>query len=182
KRFVSACDYFFEQKAEAMKQQNEEEAKNLEAKRAILEKLKAFDESLETSEAENVLRSIISEWNTIGFVPFKEKDKLNKAFKSELDKQFNRLNIKNKSARLSAYETSLKGGNSTKLYSEREKLVRTYERIKTEKQTLQNNIGFLSISSKQGNTFIKEMERKIKKLDEDMELIIAKIELIDKNI
>ncbi len=182
KRFVSACDYFFEQKAEAMKQQNEEEAKNLEAKRAILEKLKAFDESLETSEAENVLRSIISEWNTIGFVPFKEKDKLNKTFKSELDKQFNRLNIKNKSARLSAYETSLKGGNSTKLYSEREKLVRTYERIKTEKQTLQNNIGFLSISSKQGNTFIKEMERKIKKLDEDMELIIAKIELIDKNI
>ena len=182
KRFVSACDYFFEQKAEAMKQQNEEEAKNLEAKRAILEKLKAFDESLETSEAENVLRSIISEWNTIGFVPFKEKDKLNKAFKSELDKQFNRLNIKNKSARLSAYETSLKGGNSTKLYSEREKLVRTYERIKTEKQTLQNNIGFLSISSKQGNTFIKDMERKIKKLDEDMELIIAKIELIDKNI
>lgn len=182
KRFVSACDYFFEQKAEAMKQQNEEEAKNLETKRAILEKLKAFDESLETSEAENVLRSIISEWNTIGFVPFKEKDKLNKAFKSELDKQFNRLNIKNKSARLSAYETSLKGGNSTKLYSEREKLVRTYERIKTEKQTLQNNIGFLSISSKQGNTFIKEMERKIKKLDEDMELIIAKIELIDKNI
>lgn len=182
KRFVSACDYFFEQKAEAMKQQNEEEAKNLEAKRAILEKLKAFDENLETSEAENVLRSIISEWNTIGFVPFKEKDKLNKAFKSELDKQFNRLNIKNKSARLSAYETSLKGGNSTKLYSEREKLVRTYERIKTEKQTLQNNIGFLSISSKQGNTFIKEMERKIKKLDEDMELIIAKIELIDKNI
>ncbi len=182
KRFVSACDYFFEQKAEAMKQQNEEEAKNLETKRAILEKLKAFDESLETSEAENALRSIISEWNTIGFVPFKEKDKLNKAFKSELDKQFNRLNIKNKSARLSAYETSLKGGNSTKLYSEREKLVRTYERIKTEKQTLQNNIGFLSISSKQGNTFIKEMERKIKKLDEDMELIIAKIELIDKNI
>lgn len=182
KRFVSACDYFFAQKAEAMKQQNEEEAKNLETKRAILEKLKAFDESLETSEAENALRSIISEWNTIGFVPFKEKDKLNKAFKSELDKQFNRLNIKNKSARLSAYETSLKGGNSTKLYSEREKLVRTYERIKTEKQTLQNNIGFLSISSKQGNTFIKEMERKIKKLDEDMELIIAKIELIDKNI
>lgn len=182
KRFVLACDYFFEQKAEAMKQQNEEEAKNLETKRAILEKLKAFDESLETSEAENALRSIISEWNTIGFVPFKEKDKLNKAFKSELDKQFNRLNIKNKSARLSAYETSLKGGNSTKLYSEREKLVRTYDRIKTEKQTLQNNIGFLSISSKQGNTFIKEMERKIKKLDEDMELIIAKIELIDKNI
>ncbi|MBR4119459.1 MAG: DUF349 domain-containing protein [Bacteroidales bacterium] len=182
KRFVSACDYFFAQKAEAMKQQNEEEAKNLEAKRAILEKLKAFDESLETSVAEAELRSIIVEWNAIGFVPFKEKDKLNKAFKSELDKQFNRLNIKNKSARLSAYETSIKGGNSNKLYSEREKLLRTYERIKTEKQTLQNNIGFLSISSKQGNVFIKEIERKIKKLDEDMELIIAKIELIDKNI
>lgn len=182
KRFVSACDYFFEKKSEAMKQQNEEESKNLEAKLAILEKLKSFDESLDTSVAETELRSIIAEWNSIGFVPFKEKDKLNKAFKSELDKQFNRLNIKNKSARLSAYETSIRGGNSGKLYSEREKLVRAYDRIKTEKQTLQNNLGFLSASSKQGNTFIKEMERKIKKLDEDMELIIAKIELIDKNL
>ena len=182
KRFVTACDYFFEQKTIAMKQQNAEEDKNLEAKKAILEKLKAFDESLEPSAAETELRKILSEWNAIGFVPFKEKDKLNKAFKAELDKQFNRLNIQNKSARLSAYETSIKSGNSNKLYNEREKLLRTYERIKLEKQTLQNNMGFLSISSKQGNSFVKEMERKIKKLDEDMELIVAKIELIDKNM
>ena len=182
KRFVTACDYFFEQKTIAMKQQNAEEDKNLEAKKAILEKLKAFDESLEPSAAETELRKILSEWNAIGFVPFKEKDKLNKAFKAELDKQFNRLNIQNKSARLSAYETSLKSGNSNKLYNEREKLLRTYERIKLEKQTLQNNMGFLSISSKQGNSFVKELERKIKKLDDDMELIIAKIELIDKNM
>ncbi|MBR5323421.1 MAG: DUF349 domain-containing protein [Muribaculaceae bacterium] len=182
KRFVAACDYFFEQKTSAMKQQNDEEVKNLEAKKEILEKIKAFDESLEISAAEAELRAIIAEWNKIGFVPFKEKDKLNKAFKAELDKQFGRLNIQNKSARLSAYETSLKGGNSNKLYNEREKLLKTYERIKLEKQTLQNNMGFLSISSKQGNSFVKEMERKIKKLDEDMELIVAKIELIDKNM
>lgn len=182
KRFVTACDYFFEQKTNAMKQQNEEEAKNLEAKKAILDKLKSFDESLEKTAAESALRAIIAEWNAIGFVPFKEKDKINKAFKAELDKQFTRLNIQNKSARLSAYETSIKGGNSNKLYSEREKLLRTYERIKLEKQTLQNNMGFLSISSKQGNSFVKEMERKIKKLNEDMDLIIAKIELIDKNM
>lgn len=182
KRFVTACDYFFEQKTIAMKQQNAEEDKNLEAKKAILEKLKSFDESLDPSAAEAELRKILSEWNAIGFVPFKEKDKLNKAFKAELDKQFNRLNIQNKSARLSAYETSIKSGNTNKLYNEREKLLRTYERIKLEKQTLQNNMGFLSISSKQGNSFVKEMERKIKKLDEDMELIVAKIELIDKNM
>jgi hypothetical protein len=182
KRFVSACDYFFEQKTAAMKQQNEEESKNLEAKLQILEKLKSFDESLERAEAESQLRSIIAEWNAIGFVPFKEKDKLNKAFKTELDKQFSRLNIQNKSAKLSAYESAIKSGNSNKLYSEREKLVRAYERIKLEKQTLQNNMGFLNISSKQGNSFVKELERKIKKLDEEMELIVAKIELIDKNM
>ncbi|MBR5531734.1 MAG: DUF349 domain-containing protein [Bacteroidales bacterium] len=182
KRFVTACDYFFEQKTVAMKQQNEEEVKNLEAKNVILNKLKSFDESLDTSAAESELRAIIAEWNAIGFVPFKEKDKLNKTFKSELDKQFARLNIQNKSARLSAYETSIKGGNSNKLYNEREKLLKTYERIKLEKQTLQNNMGFLNISSKQGNSFVKEMERKIKKLNEDMDLIVAKIELIDKNM
>ena len=182
KRFVTACDYFFEQKTVAMKQQNKEEVKNLEAKNVILNKLKSFDESLDTSAAESELRAIIAEWNAIGFVPFKEKDKLNKTFKSELDKQFARLNIQNKSARLSAYETSIKGGNSNKLYNEREKLLKTYERIKLEKQTLQNNMGFLNISSKQGNSFVKEMERKIKKLNEDMDLIVAKIELIDKNM
>ncbi|MBO5720380.1 MAG: DUF349 domain-containing protein, partial [Bacteroidales bacterium] len=182
KRFVTACDYFFEQKTVAMKQQNEEEVMNLEAKNVILNKLKSFDESLDTSAAESELRAIIAEWNAIGFVPFKEKDKLNKTFKSELDKQFARLNIQNKSARLSAYETSIKGGNSNKLYNEREKLLKTYERIKLEKQTLQNNMGFLNISSKQGNSFVKEMERKIKKLNEDMDLIVAKIELIDKNM
>lgn len=182
KRFVSACDFFFEQKTVAMKQQNEEESKNLETKLQILEKLKSFDESLERAEAEAQLRAIIAEWNAIGFVPFKEKDKLNKAFKAELDKQFSRLNIQNKSAKLSAYESAIKSGNSNKLYSEREKLLRTYERIKLEKQTLQNNMGFLNISSKQGNSFVKELERKIKKLDEEMELIVAKIELIDKNM
>lgn len=182
KRFVTACDYFFEQKTAALAQQNEEENKNLEAKKEILERLKAFDESLDKNEADAQLRAIIAEWNAIGFVPFKEKDKLNKAFRAELDKQFTRLNIQNKSARLSAYETSIKGGNSNKLYSEREKLLRTYERIKVEKQTLQNNMGFLNISSKQGNSFVKELERKIKKLNDDMEMLVAKIELIDKNM
>lgn len=182
KRFVSACDYFFEQKTQATASQNEEEKKNLEAKKIILEKIKAIAETADKSEAEKELRTLISEWNTIGFVPFKEKDKLNKAFKEEVDKHFTRLNIQNKNARLSAFETTIKGGNSNKLYNEREKLLRAYERMKAEKQTLQNNMGFLNISSKQGNSFVKEMERKIKKLTDDIELTLEKIDLIDKNM
>lgn len=182
KRFVSACDYFFEQKTQATAAQNEEEKKNLEAKKIILEKIKAITETTDKSDAEKELRTLISEWNTIGFVPFKEKDKLNKAFKEEVDKHFTRLNIQNKNARLSAFETTIKGGNNNKLYNEREKLLRAYERMKAEKQTLQNNMGFLNISSKQGNTFVKEMERKIKKLTDDIELTLEKIDLIDKNM
>lgn len=185
KRFISACDYFFEQKAKETAGQMETEKANLAAKQAIIEKIMAIDSDTEGKDAENELRNLIAEWNGIGFVPYKEKDKLNKAFKAALDKQFEKFNIQNRNARLSAYASTIKeisGGNASKLHSERERLLRTYDRMKAELQTYENNMGFFSISSKQGNSIVKEIERKIKKLKDDMQLIVQKIEMIDENM
>lgn len=74
------------------------------------------------------------------------------------------------------------GKGKGKLYSERDRLMRTYERMKNDLQTYENNIGFLSISSKGGSGLVKEMERKIEKLKAEMELTVKKIEAIDENL
>lgn len=185
KRFVGACDYFFEQKAKETAGHVEAEKSNLSAKQTILEKLESFDESLDKGEAEKILRALIAEWNGIGFVPYKEKDKLNKAFRAAVDKQFDRLNIQGRNDRLNAYISNVKtfsDGGKSKLYSERERLMRTYDRMKAELQTYENNMGFFNISSKQGNALVKEMERNIKKLKDDMQLVVQKISVIDESL
>ena len=185
KRFIGACDYFFERKAKETAGQMEAEKANLEAKRALIEKISAINSDLDVKEAENELRTIIAEWNSIGFVPFKEKDKLNKAFKAALDEQFEKFNIQNRNAKLSAFASAIKdisGGSGSKLQSERDRLLRTYDRMKAELQTCENNMGFFNISSKQGNSIVKEIERKIKKLKDDMQLIAQKIEMIDESM
>ncbi|MEG1573456.1 MAG: DUF349 domain-containing protein [Bacteroidales bacterium] len=185
KRFVGACDYFFGQKAKENAGHIETEKANLSAKQVILEKLQSLDETLPKDESEKVLRNLIAEWNGIGFVPYKEKDKLNTAFRAAADKQFDRLNIQGRNERLNAYVSTIKtlaDSNKSKLYNERERLMRTYDRMKGELQTYENNMGFFNISSKQGNALVKELERNIKKLRDDMQLVVQKIEMIDENL
>lgn len=185
KRFIGACDYFFEQKAKETAGQMEIEKANLEAKKSVIEKIESISSDMDVKEAENELRALIAEWNSIGFVPFKEKEKLNKAFKTALDKQFDKFNIQNRNARLTAYASTIKdmsGENGAKLHGERERLLRTYDRMKAELQTCENNMGFFNISTKQGNNIVKEIERKIKKLKDDMQMIVQKIEMIDENM
>ncbi len=129
----------------------------------------------------------MSEWSSIGFVPFKEKDKIYKEYHEAIDKQFDRLKVDKNDRKMQNFRSNLNdmasGEHSKgKLYGEREKLMRMYERMKNELQTYENNIGFLSVSSKGGGGLLKEMERKIEKLKEDMELTIKKIEAIDENL
>jgi hypothetical protein len=185
KQFISACDYFFERKNEEMSSQKSGENENLEAKKSLIEKINTIDESLDNEEALSVLRGYISEWGTIGFVPFKEKDKLYKLFREAIDKQFDRLKVNDRDRRLQQYRsnlTELAGASKNKLYSERDRLMRMYERMKNELQTYENNIGFFNISSKGGDGLVKEMDRKIAHLKEEMEVVVRKIEAIDENI
>lgn len=185
KRFITACDYFFDNKNKNVSSQKSEEQTNLEAKKALIEKVKTMDESLDTEEAITTLKEWIAEWNEIGHVPFKEKDKVYKAFHEAVDAQFDRLKVDQRDRRMKSYRNNVSemaGKGKGKLYSERDRLMRTYERMKNDLQTYENNIGFLTISSKGGSGLVKEMERKIEKLKAEMEMTVKKIEAIDENL
>lgn len=187
KRFITACDYFFEQKNKNVVSQKSVEQANLAAKKELIAKIKSLDESLDHEEALSILKGYMAEWNAIGFVPFKEKDKIYKEYHEAVDAQFDRLKVDRNDRKMQSFRNNLSDmttGDRGKgrLYSERDKLMRTYERMKNELQTYENNIGFLSISSKGGGGLLKEMERKIEKLKEEMALTIKKIEAIDENL
>lgn len=187
KRFITACDYFFEQKNKNVVSQKSVEQQNLAAKKEIIEKIKALDENLPHNEAEATLKEYMAAWNQIGFVPFKDKDKVYKAYHEAVDQQFDRLKVDMNERKMQSFRNNVNSlaegsDNKGRLYSERERLMRTYERMKNELQTYENNIGFLSVSSKGGGGLVKEMERKIEKLKEEMKLIIQKIDTIDENL
>jgi len=188
KRFITACDSFFEQKNKNVVSQKSVEQTNLAAKKELIAKINSLDEALDAEEALTQLREYMSEWNGIGFVPFKEKDKIYKEYHEAVDKQFDRLKVDKTDRKMQSFRNTLSDitsgerGGKNKLYGEREKLMRMYERMKNELQTYENNIGFLSISSKGGGGLVKEMERKIEKLKDEMALAIKKIEAIDENL
>ncbi|WP_294588930.1 DUF349 domain-containing protein [uncultured Phocaeicola sp.] len=178
KRFISACDYFFEQKNKATSSQRSIESENQTKKEAVINQLKALDESGTTDEATaDKTRALMKEWNSIGFVPFKEKDRLYKEYHTVVDRLFDKLHLSATEKKLNNFKSGLsKEGN---LYRDREKLVRTYEGLKNDIQTYENNLGFLNSSSKKGNSLVTEINRKIERLKADMQLVLKKIEAID---
>ncbi len=185
KRFVDACDHFFAQKSAQMASAHQVEQANLESKREVIVKLQAIDESVEDAEATKTVRELMAQWNAIGHVPFKEKDKIYKEYQALLDALFARLNMnetRNKLSNYSATVQQMAEGDQERLYRERDRMLRAYEQKKSELQTYENNIGFLNISSKKSNGLLKDMERKMQKLREEMQLIEQKVQLIDKNL
>ncbi len=181
KRFIGACDYFFEQKNKATSSLRNEEVENLNKKKGIIKEVENIINSEISDEAmTEKLKELIKEWNNIGFVPFKDKDKIYKEFHNLVNKVFDKTNLSATEKKLNSYKSTInKEGN---LYKEREKLVRIYERIKTEIKTYENNLGFLSSSSKKGNSLVNDISRKIERLRNDLSLTLKKIEIIDENL
>ena len=177
KRFIAACDYFFEQKGKATSSQRTEEMGNLEKKREIINQLAAIGME-NAEEAGKKVRALVQEWNSTGHVPFKEKDKIFKEYRSLVDNLFEQLNLSASQKRLNNFRSNL-GTSGNSLPRERERLVRAYENMKNEIQTYENNIGFLNSSSKKGNSLVNEMNRKVEKLKSELQLIVEKIKVID---
>ena len=181
KRFVTACDYFFEQKNKAEAVHRSAEQVNLEKKKAIIEKLNAINKEENPSDKTgNTVRELMKEWNSIGHVPFKDKDKIYKQYRTVVDALFDKMNLSASKKKLSNFKSNL--SKETNIYREREKLVRAFENMKNEIKTYENNLGFLSSSSKKGNNLVTEMKRKVEKLKADLELITQKIAAIDESI
>ena len=179
--FLGACNKFFEARNAAGAGQRSEEHANLGKKRDVIEKLKAVAE--ETGEdLQEKVQKLVEEYQAIGHVPFKEKDKLYEEYHAVLDKLYKDLNISVAKRRLNNFKQNLKqvaerGENA--LDNERTRLFRQYETIKQEVQTYENNLGFLNASSKKGNSLIDEMNRKVQKLKDEMNLVREKIKAID---
>ena len=179
--FLTACNTFFEARNAAGAGARGEERENLEKKQGIIEQLKALASETSEDVAEKV-QKLVEEYNAVGHVPYKEKDKLYKEFHAVLDKLYKDLNISVAKRKLNNFKQNLKnvaerGENA--LDNERTRLFRQYENLKSEIQTYENNLGFLNASSKKGNSLIDEMNRKVQKLKDDMQLIREKIKAID---
>ena len=181
KRFVSACDYFFEQKNKAESSHKAVEAENLEKKKAIIARLTEFNGMEADQINAEAVRQLTKEWNAIGHVPFKEKDRIYKQYRTLVDSLFNKLNISASQKKLKNFKSNI-SNKENNIYREREKLVRAYENMKNEIQTYENNLGFLNSASKKGNSLVQEMNRKVEKLKADLDLILKKIEVIDESI
>ena len=179
--FLGACNKFFEARNAQGADQRNEERQNLEKKQDVIARLKAAaEEAGENLQA--TVQKLVEEYNSIGHVPFKEKDKLYKQYHEVLDKLYKELNVNVAKRRLNNFKQNLKQvaeRGEGALDSERNRLLRQYDAIRQEVQTYENNLGFLSASSKKGNSLIEEMNRKIQKLKDDMQLVKEKIKAID---
>ena len=179
--FLGACNKFFEARNAAGAGTRNEERENLEKKRDVIERLKAAAEEAGEGLQERV-QKLVEEYQSIGHVPFKEKDKLYEEYHAVLDKLYKELNISVAKRRLTKFKDNLKqvaerGENA--LDNERARLMRQYEQLKSEVQTYENNLGFLNASSKKGNSLIDEMNRKVQKLRDEVQLVRDKIKAID---
>ncbi len=186
KRFIEACDHFFEEKNKATADQRNEEKENLAHKQAIVEQLQALLEDPTQNDAVQRVRDLQKEWNEVGHVPFREKDTIFKKYRSACDALFKQFNLSAQSRRLNSFKNRLKDNVSENgagsLSRDHDRMMRAYEALRNEIQTYENNIGFLSASSKKGNSLVDEMKRKVEKQKEELKLLAQKIKAVEEEM
>ena len=179
--FLAACNHFFEARNTATSSVYNEEKANLEKKRSIVAQLKEIADKAE-SDAQDKVMDLIDEYNAVGHVPFRDKDKIYKEYHDILDRLNKKLNISVARRKLDNFKSNLKNiakHGDEAIDNERARLFRRYEQLKSEINTYENNIGFLNVSSKKGNSLIDEMNRKVMKLKDEAKLLYEKIKAID---
>ena len=181
KDFLDACNKFFEARNKANAGTRNTEHSNLAKKREVVAKLKdLLDNPVEN--VQQALQKLTEEYNSIGHVPFKEKDNIYKEYHEVLDKIYKDLHISNAKRRLDNFKNNLKNvaeKGSDALDNERGRLLRRYDQLRSDITTYENNLGFLSAASKKGNSLVEEMNRKVQKLKDELELVKNKIKAID---
>ncbi len=181
KRFTAACDHFFEARNAANADQKSSEQANLEQKRDIIAQLRALAEDAASATIEQV-RELQARWNEVGHVPFRDKDRLYKEYREVADELYKHFGASQARRRLEGFQKSVREavakGEST-LSRERERMQRVFEARKAEIQTYENNLNFLNAKSKSGNTLVADVQRKVEKLREELDLLQNKIKAID---
>ena len=180
KRFIAACDHFFEQKKKQNVNIHAVEHDNLKAKKEIIATLKSTIEEAAEDAAQTV-RELMERWQEIGHVPFKEKDKIYAQYRELIDKAYETLNMRGYRPSGDGYSrSSRQSSGGDRNLSERDRLVRSYEQRMSELKTFENNMGFLTANTKSGNSLVQEMERRIARLKEEIAELEQKIKEMDK--
>ena len=181
KRFCAAVDAFYDGRKKFFSGKREEENTNLEIKKNIIAELKEISDTAEKNEVIDTIRELQKKWQATGFVPFKQKDEVNNEYKAELDRLYKAFDMKENRQRLKRFENDIKKfeGDESKLSKERDRLVRAIESRQAELKTIENNLGFFNFKSSAGNSMMKEFERKIEKIKEEIAQIQDKIKLLD---
>lgn len=183
KRFSAACDAFFEAKAQALAPEREEERANLEKKRSVIARLKELKESDDATQTD--IRTLLSEWSSAGRVPFRDKDKLQKEFHALLEYFCDKLGMKmprRRSDGAGSNAAATSDNSPSGLLRERERLMRSYEKLKADLKIYENNVGFLTAASKSGSALLQEIEKKKDAIKSEIQAIVQKVENIDKDI
>ena len=184
-RFLAACDYFFEQKKKNTSGARRNERANLEQKQEIIEKLKALDANTPEREAAiKTLKDLQAEWQSVGHVPFAEKDAIYDAYRAVVNRIYSKWDNARRDSRMESFESSLSeiGGDTNRLYRERERLLRIYEQRRSELNTYENNMGFLSARSKNADSMLRDMQRRMQRLKDDLAELETKIKTIDSKL
>lgn len=184
KRFLEACDYFFEQRKKATSGTRKSEHANLKAKHEIIESLKAIDENLKREDAVKKVRELMAQWQQVGHVPFKEKDKVYEAYRAVVNELYDKLDMKENRAQMANFANSIEeiGNDENRLYRERERLTRAYEQKRNELKTYENNLGFFNVKSKGGNSLLHDTERKMQRIKDELASLQEKIKIIDSKL
>lgn len=184
-RFITACDHFFEEKQKAEAEAQGEQNANLEKKKSIIEALKGLEENKDAKDIIAKVKELQKEWNATGHVPFREKDKLYQEYRAIVDKLFQAYNNSQTRRRLNNFKNALANkaeAQGVSLTVERTRMMRAYENLRTEIQTYENNLGFLSISSKKGNSLVDTMKKRVDRLHNELALLAEKIRAVDEQL
>ena len=178
KRFIAACDHFYKQKNDANAAAHSQENENLEKKQSIIASLKEILESGNADgKVQDAVQKLSAEWNSIGHVPFAVKDETYKAYKDVLDEIYKKLNINRAKQRLDNFKNNIKNSKDG-AQNERYRLERSLQQKISEMKQYENNLGFLTLSSKKGNSLISGINRKVENLKQEIELIKQKISVL----
>lgn len=180
-RFTSACNYFFDERKRQNKERHREEQENLDRKRDIIARLSELPKDGDRREVMPKIKELQAEWQTVGFVPFKMKDKIFTEYRAVCDALYDAYNQREARQRMSNFQNRVSElkGDGNKINRERDRLIRVCESRRMELKTIENNMGFFSVKSSAGNSMLKDMENKVKRIKEDIKELEAKIALLD---
>lgn len=183
-RFQKACDTFFAAKNAATKGARQTEYANLQAKRELIARLDEITEETPKEDARKLIADLQEQWKSIGHVPFKEKDAVYEAFRKRIEEVRKQFSLRQNRERMERFNNSLTDmeGDKDKLGRERERMARALDARRQELRTYVNNLGFLSSKSKSGDSLVREMEGKMRRLEGEIADLEQRIRLVDSKL